>query len=460
MALERHSVQLLFFIIFIISYISRYTLCLANYHEPPYGSNYYLDEIYEYGYDSQAYPSYLSSIEDGKSKDLIKQRTQILNLKNVGGFSKRGKTVNVDDFGAKADGTDDSKAFMQAWKEACSNTGAVIVVVPVDKTYRLKPIRFSGPCKANLTVQIYGTLEASDDQSDYKKDGRHWIVFDNVQNLVVEGGGTVNGNGKIWWENSCKINKSLPCKDAPTALTFYKGNNLVVSNLKIQDAQQIHVSFQKCKNVLAFNLMVTAPGDSPNTDGIHVTDTQNIRITSSTIGTGDDCISIVSGSQNVQAQDITCGPGHGISIGSLGKGNSNAYVSEVTVDGAKLSGTANGVRIKTWQGGSGYASNIIFQNIDMVNVKNPIIIDQNYCDQDDPCKEQSSAVHIKNVVFKNIRGTSASDEAVKLDCSKSYPCEAIVLENINLQSEEDEPKALCNNVDDLAQRGSVFPRCP
>lgn len=57
--------------------------------------------------------------------------------------------------------------------------------------------------------QIYGTLEASDDQSDYKKDGRHWIVFDNVQNLVVEGGGTVNGNGKIWWENSCKINKSL-----------------------------------------------------------------------------------------------------------------------------------------------------------------------------------------------------------------------------------------------------------
>ena len=27
---------------------------------------------------------------------------------------------------------------------------------------------------------------------------------------------------------------------------------------------------------------------------------------------GDDCISIVSGSQNVQATDITCGPGHGI----------------------------------------------------------------------------------------------------------------------------------------------------
>lgn len=40
------------------------------------------------------------------------------------------------------------------------------------------------------------------------------------------------------------------------------------------------------------------------------------------------------------------------------------------------------------QGGSGTASNIKFQNIDMHDVTNPIIIDQNYCDQDKPCKEQ------------------------------------------------------------------------
>lgn len=38
-----------------------------------------------------------------------------------------------------------------------------------------------------------------------------------------------------------------------------------------------------------------------------------------------------------------------LSIGSLGSGNSKAYVSGVTVNGAKFSGTTNGVRIKTWQ---------------------------------------------------------------------------------------------------------------
>lgn len=37
------------------------------------------------------------------------------------------------------------------------------------------------------------------------------------------------------------------------------------------------------------------------------------------------------------------------SIGSLGAGNSEAEVSNVFVNRATLTGTTNGVRIKTWQ---------------------------------------------------------------------------------------------------------------
>ncbi|KAG4915935.1 hypothetical protein JHK87_053492 [Glycine soja] len=51
------------------------------------------------------------------------------------------------------------------------------------------------------------------------------------------------------------------------------------------------------------------------------------------------------------------------------------------MDRAKIFGTKNGVRIKTWQGGSGSASNIQFQNIEMDNGTNPIITNQNYCDK-------------------------------------------------------------------------------
>ncbi|OMO71482.1 Glycoside hydrolase, family 28 [Corchorus olitorius] len=356
--------------------------------------------------------------------------------------STKTKTVVVDQFGAKGNGyDDDTEAFKKAWEEACSSKGSVTLQVPEGKTYLLKPIRFDGPCKSNYTtVQIYGNIEASDDRSDYKEDRRHWIMFDSVSNMLVDGGGSgiINGKGQIWWQNSCKVNKDLPCKDAPTAITFYKNKNLIVKDLKIQDAQQIHVSFEGCTKVRASNLMVTAPEKSPNTDGIHVTRTQDIQISNCTIGTGDDCISIVSGSQNVQAMDITCGPGHGIR-------SIDAHTSSILI---------------FFAGGSGSAGNIIFQNIEMYNVSNPIIIDQNYCDQKKPCNEQSSAVQVKNVVYKNIKGTSASDVAIKFDCSKNYPCQGILLDNVDLQDEKDSSaKAVCNNVK-MTERGYVSPHCP
>ncbi|CDY31013.1 BnaC04g24110D [Brassica napus] len=140
-----------------------------------------------------------------------------------------------------------------------------------------------------------------------------------------------------------------PCTKAPTALTLYNLKNLNLKNLRVRNAQQIQISIEKCNNVYVKNVEITVLGDSPNTDGIHITNTQNIRISNSDIGTGDDCISIEDGSQNVQISDLTCGPGHGISIGSLGDDNSKAYVSGINVDGAKLSETDNGVRIKTYQ---------------------------------------------------------------------------------------------------------------
>ncbi|XWS43145.1 hypothetical protein CRYUN_Cryun16bG0077500 [Craigia yunnanensis] len=456
MALPIRQVLVVLYFITSFSLFSRYNTL----KEDPPSYNNYIEEVVAAGYDPQAYPSYFSTIEDGKFRDLMRSRTEVLTLQRLDIKSTSTKIVNVDDFRANGDGTDDTEAFEMAWEEACSSKDAVIFEVPEENCYLLKPIRFSGPCKSNLTIEIYGSIEASDDRSDYKKDSRGWLIFDSVDNLLIEGGGNINGNGEIWWQNSCKINKDLYWKTVFQALTFYNSKNLIVQNLNIQDAQQIHVSFEKCTNVQASNLTVTAPEKSPNTDGIHITHTQNIQITDSVIGTGDDCISIVSGSKNVQAMDITCGPGHGISIGSLGSGKSKAYVSDVTVDGAKLSGTTNGVRIKTWQGGSGTVSNIKFQNIEMYNVSNPIIIDQNYCDRDKPCKQQSSAVQVKNVAYKNIKGTSASEVAIKFDCSKSHPCQGIVLQNVNLQEQGNATvEAICNNVK-LSEAEAIFPQCP
>ncbi|KAK8476387.1 hypothetical protein V6N13_103161 [Hibiscus sabdariffa] len=410
--------QLLALFLALFSLFSRYNALKddLNYYSH---NNYFEEEMGEGGNDPPAYPSYY-----GATGSMMASSFQQYTVASA----STGTVVNVDDFGATGDKSHDTDAFEKAWTKACSSKGAVVLLVPKGKNYLLKPVRFTGPCKSNLTMQIYGNIVASDDRSDYEEDNRHWLVFDRVDNFLVEGGGgKINGNGKIWWQNSCKINKNLPCKGAPTALTFYKNKNLVVRNLNIQDAQQIHVSFQRCTGVRASGFKITSPEKSPNTDGIHITNTQDIQVTSSVIGTGSK--------------------------------NSKAFVSGVTVDGAKLSETTNGVRIKTWQGGSGTARDIKFQNIEMDNVKNPIIIDQSYCDQSKPCEEQSSAVQVKNVVYSNIKGTSSSEVAINFNCSKNHPCQGIVLQKVNLQDQDNGPaKAVCNNVK-LREEDTV-PKCP
>ncbi|KAL5976942.1 hypothetical protein ACLOJK_021279 [Asimina triloba] len=203
--------------------------------------------------------------------------------------SSPSNLVNVDDFGAVGDGlTDDTKAFGKAWKETCSSLAAQsVMMVPEDKNYLLKPITFPGPCKSLVRVMIRGTIQASSNLSDWNEsEQRRWLWFENINGLQVEGGGTIDGNGEIWWNRSCKIDKAQPCKGAPTALTFASCKGLVVKDLKIRNSQQVHLSFQKCQFVEAANLTIIAPERSPNTDGIHVTATQNINIEDSVIGTG------------------------------------------------------------------------------------------------------------------------------------------------------------------------------
>ncbi|KAF9592760.1 hypothetical protein IFM89_017330 [Coptis chinensis] len=416
MRLHKHLRPL--FILWFCSYYS----CYSNSQED--ALNNYLKEASSY--DNQAYPTFFGFIDELESEveysklsrsddyederfglgSFIKQIVPKLHLKLLM-WKILGLKVMVKQMIQRY------PAFEEAWKEACSSFGSVLIV-PKNKNYLLKPIKFRGPCKSDLTVQIQGTITASDDRCDYKKDRQHWLVFDNIDNLIVDGGGTIDGNGEIWWKNSCKINKTL-------AITFNDCKNLRVKNLRIKDAQQMHIVFQKCVNVQAINLLVTAPEKSPNTDGIHITNTQNIQIMSSVIKTGDDCISIVDGARNVQATDITCGPGHGISIGSLGKAKSESHVSDVKVDRAKFIGTTNGVRIKTWQ---------------------------------------KSAVQVQDVVYKNIKGTSASHIAIKIDCSKNFPCKDILMQDVNLVGVGDEKvNASCINLL-WSKNGTVIPSCP
>ncbi|KAJ9187204.1 hypothetical protein P3X46_002689 [Hevea brasiliensis] len=207
-----------------------------------------------------------------------------------------------------------------------------------------------------------------------------------------------------------------------------------------------HIVINECQNVKVQGVKIMASVESPNTDGIHVQASSGVTILNSKISTGDDCVSIGPGTTNTWVQNVACGPGHGISIGSLGKDLQESGVQNVTVKGATFTGTDNGVRIKTWgRPSNGFARNIVFQHLVMNNVQNPIIIDQNYCPDNNNCPGQVSGVKISGVTYLDIHGSSATEIAVKFDCSKKYPCTGIKLEGINLTYKNQPAEASCNN---------------
>lgn len=165
-----------------------------------------------------------------------------------------------------------------------------------------------------------------------------------------------------------------------------------------------HINFLECKNINLQHITIRAPQNSKNTDGIHIQRSSGINVTDAVIGTGDDCISIGEGSRNVHITKVVCGPGHGLSIGSLGKVQNEQDVAGITVRNCTLTGTTNGVRIKTWPSSPpGLASNIDFEDIIVNNAFNPIIVDQAYCPNNN-CNNQVPKIVILIVITSFLIG--------------------------------------------------------
>ncbi|KAG8663627.1 polygalacturonase At1g48100 [Manihot esculenta] len=347
---------------------------------------------------------------------------------------------DVRKFGAVGDGiTDDTDAFKMAWETACQVDSAVIHI-PYGFKFMIQSTIFTGPCQAGLRFQVDGTLMPPDGPDSWPKKNskRQWLVFYRITMMSLVGGGVIDGRGQKWWDLPCKPHKGVngttlpgPC-DSPIAIRFFMSSNLTVQGLRIKNSPQFNFRFDNCKNVHIKSIHITAPALSPNTDGIHIENTNNVEIYDSVFSNGDDCISIGSGCYDVDIRNVTCGPSHGISIGSLGNHNSPACVSNITVRDSVIKVSDNGVRIKTWQGGSGAVSGIIFSNIHMDNVRNPIIIDQFYCLTKE-CSNQTSAVFVSDILYENIKGTyNIRSPPMHFACSDTVPCTNLTLSDVEL----------------------------
>ncbi|KAG8498517.1 hypothetical protein CXB51_004915 [Gossypium anomalum] len=376
------------------------------------------------------------------------------------GYDQQSTEFNVLDFGAKGDGkSDDTKAFQDTWAAACK-VEASTVVVPAEFVFLVGPISFSGPyCQANIVFQLDGTIIAPTDARRWGKGLLQWLEFTKLKGIAIQGKGIIDGRGSGWWQDApyedpydderkliIPLNSTvqerppMPVRNElsgkmpsikPTALRFYGSFNVTVTGITIQNSPQCHLKFDNCMGVVVHDITVSSPGDSPNTDGIHLQNSNDVLIHSSDLACGDDCVSIQTGCSNVYIHNVNCGPGHGISIGSLGRDNTKACVSNITVRDIVMHNTMNGVRIKTWQGGSGSVQGVLFSNIQVSEVQLPIVIDQFYCDKR-KCSNETAAVALSGITYEKIRGTYTV-KPVHFACSDSLPCIGVTLSAIELK---------------------------
>lgn len=147
-----------------------------------------------------------------------------------------------------------------------------------------------------------------------------------------------------------------------------------VRDARFIDSPKFHLVVEKSSNITIDGISVSAPFDSPNTDAIDLGEVTGAVVQNAVIANGDDGVAIKAFTTNVLVQNCTFYGGHGTSIGSLGETSDGDHVSDITFRNLTFHQSWIGTRIKTWQGRTGYVTNITFQDVVMHDVQVPIRI--------------------------------------------------------------------------------------
>ncbi|KAG6909344.1 hypothetical protein DXG01_000944 [Tephrocybe rancida] len=269
---------------------------------------------------------------------------------------------------AQSASVDDVPAIEAAIK-SCGNGG--IIVIPAGFTYQIRStLDFTGCVKCE--VQIEGILKLSSDTT-FWNGVRAAILLTNINGATIHsktGTGLVDGNGVPFWTKFAADSSFA----RPTLMYITGGSNIIVENLAFKNAPNVfHSVVGSATNVvyrgLTLKAVATDTVTPKNTDGFDV-GASYVTISNTTIQNQDDCIAFKPGANYVTATDITCTGSHGLSVGSLAKGNndvvSNIYVSRATmIDSTKATG------IKLYDGTSGHGvatvRNVTFDHIVVKN---------------------------------------------------------------------------------------------
>ena len=353
-------------------------------------------------------------------------------------------TCDARAMGAKGDGkTKDTVALQSAIDQCAKGSGGVVHLSA--GTYVSGPLALRS--HVHLLIDQGATLLGSPDMEDYPiRTDAPWrkvslIHADNVVDIAIIGAGTVDGNGKTWWDAKAQQKKGQPEAPRPLLIDLTRSQQILIEGVTIQNSPQYNIMTFLCDGLTVRNVTILNPGrGAPNTDGIDPVSTSHVLIEHTTIDTGDDNVAIKSGlvergdpnvpSSDIVIRDCTFRNGHGLSIGSETAGG----VRNVTVERVTFTGTRQGIRIKSARGRGNDIGNFTYRDIKMDGVETPIQITGYYTgmvkdDPGQPVTEHTPKFH--DITIENLTATGAKQAAVIMGLPES-PIKNIVLKNVKI----------------------------
>jgi polygalacturonase len=197
--------------------------------------------------------------------------------------------------------------------------------------------------------------------------------------IDARGGAKLLGQDKSWWDLAKEAKIYDKMQSVPRLLDIHHSNNFVLYRITLRNSPNLHVAVGQSDGFTAWGVKILTPKTARNTDGIDPSSSTNITIRDSYISTGDDNVCIKSSSKTGPASHMTIVhnhfySGHGMSIGSQTSGG----VSAIRVSDLTLDGTDDGVRIKSDPSRGGLVQDVVFENVCMRQVANPIVLNSLY----------------------------------------------------------------------------------
>ena len=377
-------------------------------------------------------------------------------------------------YGAVPDGVTDNTGAIQAAVDNCAAAGGGFVTFSGG-------IFLTGPftLKSHVKLQVNAgaTILATLDQSRYMPSyigtrpaaNSAVILAMDATDVGIVGNGTIDGQGgvtppgvgaKSWWDLARTATFPYPAVPfapssnglpRPWLVEFWNTTNVTVQGVQLQNSPMWHLGLRYVTDAMINGITITAPSNSPNTDGIDVVSSNVVTIMNVNISNGDDEVAIKSGlppqyqdphadpmpqaaTQNIKVYGATFSGGHGVSVGSEAvNGANNIFLANIN-----MSGTSNGFRIKTGRDRGSQIHDIIVQNVTMTGVTQPIVLNSYYpassppaCCTDPPQPIISTTPFVHDITIQNLTATGATNFSFIVGLPES-PILNVTLDNVHI----------------------------